>query len=236
MDTALDYIASKALPGDLFLFFFAGHGVFMEEENYLLAYESDVRPLLLPKTGLSVEELNTYLSKIQSGNTILILDACRNSPGAGRGDEDNRLTGSLVKKLGLASSPPERESMKFRATIYASDIGQRAYEWAGKDRGFFSLALEEALSGKADRNSNGEITLNEVALHLGDRVPDLVSRELGGSKKQTPRVDISGDPRAGSMVFSWSAARNYRWRQEKFGSHWSQSQKQWRHRAATSPH
>ncbi|MFC1712271.1 caspase family protein [Candidatus Poribacteria bacterium] len=203
--TKLDYIASKARPGDLFLFFFAGHGIFMEDENYLLAYESDVRPLLLPKTGLSVEELNAYLSKIQSGNTILILDACRNSPGAGRGDEDNRLTGSLVKKLGLAPKSQERENIEFRASIYASDIGQRAYEWPGKDRGFFSLTLEEALSGKADSDSNGETTLNEVALYLGDRVPDLVSRELGGGKKQTPRVDISGDPRAGSIVLAWSA-------------------------------
>jgi hypothetical protein len=194
--------------GDLFLFFFAGHGVFLKDENYLLAYESDVRPLLLPKTGLSVEELNEYLSKLQSGNIILMLDACRNSPKTGRGDEDNPLTGSLVEALGLAPQPENKEDIKFRVTIYASDIGQRAYEWPGKDRGFFSMTLEEALSGKADRNGDQLVTLNEIGVYLGNRVPDLIKRELGGTRTQTPRIDISGDPRAGDLILSWATGQD----------------------------
>ncbi|MFC1715701.1 caspase family protein, partial [Candidatus Poribacteria bacterium] len=166
-------------------------------QNYLLAYESDIRPFLLPKTALSVEELNQYLSKIQSGNTILILDACRNNPSAGRGDEDNLMTNSFVESV---------EDIKFRATIYSCNTGQRAYEWPGRGRGFFSVTLEEALSGKADEDTDGNVTLNEVGLYLANRVPDLVKRELGRGKTQIPRVDISGDPRASSMVLSWTAA------------------------------
>lgn len=193
--TKLDYIASKAKAGDVFLFFFAGHGVSVDDQNYLLAYESDIRPFLLRKTALSVEELNQYLSKIQSGNTILILDACRNNPGAGRGDEDNLMTNSFVKSVG---------DIKFRATIYACNTGQRAYEWPGKGRGFFSLALEEALKGKADENQDGNVTLSEVGIYLAERVPDLVERELGGGRTQIPRIDVSGDPRAGNMVLSWT--------------------------------
>ena len=199
--TKLDYIASKAKPGDVFLFFFAGHGVVLNEQNYLLAYESDIRPLLLPKTGLSVEELSDYLAKIQSGNTILLLDACRNSPNAGRGDEDNRMTESFAKSV---------SSMKFSATIYACDTGQRAYEYPGRKRGFFSIALEEALSGKADEDDygrkDGKVTLKEVGAYLAGEVPDMVNRELGMDRTQTPRVDVSGDPRAGDMVLSWTAA------------------------------
>lgn len=192
--TKLDYIASKAKPGDVFLFFFAGHGVSLNSQNYLLVYESDIRSFLLPKTALSVEELNQYLSEIQSGNTILILDACRNNPSAGRGDEDNLMSDSFVKSV---------TGIRFRSTIYACDTGQRAYEWPGRDRGFFSLTLENALSGKADDNNDGNVTLNEMGSYLADRVPDLVKRELGRAKTQVPRIDISGDPRAGSMVFSW---------------------------------
>ena len=153
--TKLDYIASKVKAGDVFLFFFAGHGVSVDDQNYLLAYESDIRPFLLRKTALSVEELNQYLSKIQSGNTILILDACRNNPGAGRGDEDNLMTNSFVKSVG---------DIKFRATIYACDTGQRAYEWPGRGRGFFSVTMEEALKGKADENKDGNVTLSEVGV------------------------------------------------------------------------
>lgn len=195
--TKLDYIASKVKAGDVFLFFFAGHGVSVDDQNYLLVYESDIRPFLLRKTALSVEELNQYLSKIQSGNTILILDACRNNPGAGRGDEDNLMTNSFVKSVG---------DIKFSATIYACNTGQRAYEWPGKGRGFFSLTLEEALKGKADENHDGNVTLSEVGVYLAERVPDLVERELGGGRTQIPRIDVSGDPRAGNMVLSWTKA------------------------------
>ena len=66
------------------------------------------------------------------------------------------------------------------------------------------MTLEEALSGKADENTDGNITLNEVGLYLANRVPDLVKRELGQNKTQIPRVDISGDPRASSMILSWA--------------------------------
>ena len=207
--TKLDYIASEAKKGDLFLFFFAGHGITFNEQNFLLTYESDIRPFLLPKTGLSVEELNGYLGKIQSGNTILILDACRNSPGAGRGDEDNLMTDSFMRSIGVKPKEENTEDIEFNGTIYSCNVGERAYEWPGKERGFFTITLEDALSGKADEgdsgNGDGEVTINEVELYLNTRVPKLVRQELGSEKKQTPRIVRSGDPRAGDKVFSWVA-------------------------------
>lgn len=190
--TKLDYIASEAKQGDVFLFFFAGHGVSIDEQNYLLAYESDIRPFLLPKTALSVEELNHYLGKIQSGNTILILDACRNNPSSGRGDEDNLMTESFVDDV---------KDIQFRATIYACKTGQRAYEWPGKERGIFSVVLEEALNGKADKDLDGKVTLHETEIHLAEYVSKRARSEVG--KSQDPWIDMSGDPRAGNLVLTW---------------------------------
>ena len=201
--TKLEYIASKANEGDLFLFFFAGHGISWEGQNYLLAYESDIRsPLLLSKTGLSVEELNEYLAKIQSANMLLILDACRNSPQAGRGDDNNMLTVDFVRSVGVSLKDDRTSDIQFCATIYACKPGQRAFEWPGKERGFFSIALEEALSGKADKDVDGKVTLNEAESYLSRRVPDLVRRELGDSKEQTPWIVRSGAG-TGDMVLSW---------------------------------
>ena len=194
--TTLDYIASKAKSGDVFLFFFAGHGVFLNKQSYLLAYESDIRPFLLAKTALSVAELSEYMSKIQSANTILILDACRNSPGGGRGDEDNLMPNSFVNDVA---------NIEFRATIYACKPGQRAYGWPGKERGLFSVVLEDALSGKADENNDGNITLHETELYLANRVSEEVKRRTG--KIQEPWIDKSGDPRAGNMVLSWTTIK-----------------------------
>ncbi len=203
MVTKLRYIASKVKPGDVFVFFFAGHGINfkgqhdLKEQNYLLMYESDIRDdFILPKTSFSVEELNSYLENIQSGNTIVILDACRNKPGAGRGDEDNLMSQSLVDEVA---------KYEFSTTIYSCSPDERAYEWPGRGRGIFSIALEEALTGKADSNGNGEVTINEVELYLIERVPDTVERELGGTKKQTPLGVRGGDVRAGNTVISWVA-------------------------------
>ena len=203
MVTKLRYIATKVDPGDVFVFFFAGHGINfkgqndLNEQNYLLVYESDIRDdFILPKTSFSVKELNEYLGNIQSGNTILILDACRNRPGAGRGDEDNLLSESLVNTLA--------ENIDFSTTIYSCNTGERAYEWPGRGRGFFSITLEEALTGKADNNKDGAVTISEVELYLSERVPDAVARELGSGKTQTPRIVRGGDARAGNKVLSWT--------------------------------
>ena len=212
--TKLEYIASKMGPGDVFLFFFAGHGISIqygeEYRSYLLAYETDIRSeLLLTKTGLWVEEeLIGSLRKIESGKVILILDACRNDPGSGRGDEDNVMTDAFERAFRLSRKKSSGGGdIDLRATIYACKTGERAYEYPGLERGLFSVAFEEALSGKADRNEDKKVTLSEVGSYLGKRVPDLLGQTLGGGRKQTPRVVIDGDTEAGDWVFSWTPSR-----------------------------
>ncbi len=74
----------RVQPGDTALFFFAGHGVEIRGENYLL-------PTDVPNAGEGQEGLvrdsafsaNDIISRIQSrgaGRVIAVLDACRNNP------------------------------------------------------------------------------------------------------------------------------------------------------------
>ena len=74
----------RVQPGDTALFFFAGHGVEIRGENYLL-------PTDVPNAGEGREGLvrdsafsaNDIIARIQSrgaGRVIAVLDACRNSP------------------------------------------------------------------------------------------------------------------------------------------------------------
>ena len=197
----LNYIASEMKPGDAFVFFFSGHGISRDGKSYLLPYEADMRtPFLLAKTGLSTEEvLMDCLGKIQSGKIVLILDACRNNPQSGKGDAENVMTDEFVKGMRLRSTQPGvDDDIELRATIFACKRGERAYEYPGKNRGFFSVALEEALKGRAD-DGDGRITLNEVESYLSKRVPALMRQELGGSSMQTPWVD-----RQGAGVGDWA--------------------------------
>ena len=92
----------------------------------------------------------------------------------------------------------------FSAQIFSCGIGERAFEWPGKNRGFFSLALEEALSGLAG-GGDGQVTLNEIESYLHRRVPELVVQNLGPGKKQLPWVDRSGAG-AGDFVLAGSGS------------------------------
>ena len=203
--TKLEYVASEARPDDVFLFFFSGHGVSRDAGAFLLTQNTQIQsPWLLERTSLPVGELVGRLKQIRAAKVVLILDACRNNPEAGKGNVDNPLTDDFVRGLEDVEIPAGPEGARFLATVYACARGQRAYEWPGKRRGFFSVAFEEALKGYADRSGNGQVTLNEIESYLDDRVPELLMRELGGSRSQTPWVDRRGSG-AGDWIFSWKS-------------------------------
>jgi hypothetical protein len=201
----LDHIASKMKPGDVLLFFFAGQGVFQDGKSYLVPCKSDIRStLLLSRTCLVVEELSTYLGKkIQSGKIILIVNVPRKSPTPSRKEEDNLLTDEFARAFRVPWGIAADRGIWLRAIIYSCKAREDAYSWPGKERTFFGVALEEALSGKADRDGDRKITLIEVDLYLAKRVQDLVKQELGVEKTQTPWVVRSGSQRPGDWVFSW---------------------------------
>lgn len=199
----LGYIVSRMKPSDMFLLFFSGHGISQGENSYLLPYRADMTDqLLLSKSGLSTKEMmKNYLDKIKSGKILLILDSCRKKLKVGRGNEDNIMTDEFARAVSLVTRANANDDVELRATIYACKKGESAYEDTGKRRGFLSIALEEALKGKADENGDNKITLGEVEFYLGEKVPDLVSEKYGSGRKQTPWVEKSGTI-GGKWVFS----------------------------------
>jgi hypothetical protein len=98
---------------------------------------------------------------------VLIIDACRNDPSAGRGDSDNKLTESYVKGFNFKE---HNQEITASVTLYATKVGYRAYEYKEKKQGYFSWALVEGLAGRA-ANEKGEITLGGLISYLQDIVP-----------------------------------------------------------------
>jgi len=198
----LEFIASQAKPGDVFLFYFSGHGVSQGEKSYLLPWGADRRnAMLLERTSIPVDMLRDYLAKVSADKIVVVLDACRNNPEAGRGDTDNPLGGEFARGIvRIMPTAGEARSSRFSSVIFSCGIGQRAYEWPGRGRGFFSLAFEEAVSGKA-AGEDGAVNLNRLESYLDRRVPEMVAQVLGPEKVQVPWVDRSG---AGAGEFLWS--------------------------------
>jgi len=121
------------------------------------------------------------------GQVVVLLDACRNDPG-GRADAINPLTNAYTNAFNF--DVRNREVQAF-ATVYATGIGQRAYEYTEKKQGYFSWAVVEGLKGGA-ANDKGEITLSQLVKYVQDTVPKRIAIDLGSTKQQRPFAMIEG--------------------------------------------
>lgn len=144
--TALRDTSAELRQEDLFLFFFAGHGVEKDGHGYLLARDS---LQAFPEHGsLSLELLRKTFEHLSAGKRILLLDACRNSPEAGRSDAANTMSDVISRDI-VAAARSEPTGGTTTALLSACRSGQRAYEWPAKRHGVFTQCLLEGLDGAA---------------------------------------------------------------------------------------
>ena len=79
----LDDLKALVKPDDTVIFYFAGHGITIGGESYLLTEESDNRnPTTLRLSSLKSREITQLLKNLGVKRGMVIMDACRNSPGA----------------------------------------------------------------------------------------------------------------------------------------------------------
>ena len=190
---------AAVVPTDgLILVSFAGHGIERGGQAFLLPSDSQVSNdvELLEQTAINVSQIKDRIKKIGVGQVLMILDACRNDP-VGRANADNPLT--LAYTRGFNFDLRNREVQAF-ATLYATEVGHRAYEYKEKKQGYFTWMLVEALRGGA-ANEKGEVTLASLVKYLQERVPKRVLQDLGPGKDQKPFAVIEGY-RADELVIS----------------------------------
>jgi len=196
-----------AVPKDgLLLVAFAGHGIEREGKAFLLPSDAQVSGdiSLLEDTAINVDEMSKRIVQTGVGQVLMILDACRNDPTAGRGDSDNPLT----KRYTQAFTFEERNSdIQAFATLYATDVGHRAYEYTEKKQGYFTWALVEGLKGAA-ANANGEVTLGGLLTYLQTTVPRRIQLDLGAGKSQKPYAVVQGYKASDLVLAKTTVAEN----------------------------
>ncbi len=146
--------------GGVGLFYFAGHGVQVKGENYLVSIDSDIRN----EDEVAEDALNAQLvlEKMQSaGNrmNLVILDACRNNPFAVR---------SRASTMGLATMSAPSGSM----VAYSTSPGSVASDGNGQN-GLYTQHLAKVIS-------NPGLPVEEVF----KQVRTLVRRD--SNNQQTP--------------------------------------------------
>lgn len=164
---ALRNLSPLITEDDLFLLYFAGHGIHMDGEGYLLTTDSRIRmPQLL---SLQLKVLRGCLSRLDCTQRVLILDACRNDPHKGRGDADNRLSRDFSRDIVAMAGAHSLEVTPTTCILCSCSEGQRAYEWPDRQHGAFTYYLLDGLRGGA-READGALSVQGLSEYVAGRV------------------------------------------------------------------
>src|SRR5258708_22029150 len=181
---------STAVPKDgLLLVSFAGHGMERSGQAFLLPSDAQISDQIsfLEETAISMNRVKERIKETGVSQVVVLLDACRNDPG-GRAAAINPPSSSYTNAFNF---DVRNRGVQAFATVYATCIGQRAYEYTEKKQGYFSWAVVEGLKGGA-ANDKGEVTLSQLVKYVQDTVPKRLAIDLGSTKQQRPFAMIEG--------------------------------------------
>ena len=172
---AFKQVQQNAKAQDVFIFYYAGHGVIGKDKEFYLV-PTDVSDLKnvqteLEQKGIASKLLQQYAIDIQAQKQLFILDACQSA--------------SAFEKL-LSNDGDQQKSIAVvsRSTgthwMAASGALQYANEFSSLGHGVFTYVLLQALKGSA--LSNGMITVNGLKNFLQAGVPELMKKYNGAAQ------------------------------------------------------
>lgn len=177
----------KVGKSDLVVFYFAGHGLQVENieqryEGYLLPHDGAIAS---PSKNISMEFVrrNSLLSSAKS--ILYLIDVCYSGLGIVShllSSDENKIDYEHLKR---------RFDQRSRIIIAAGEKDQTAVD------GLFANVLRDAFayqnpdvqeSRKADRNGDGYITTTELGRYLQDKVMSEAVRKFGSGRAQKPQI------------------------------------------------
>ena len=170
MDQGLERFYQKLQSGAVGLFYYAGHGVQVNGENYLVPVDADlVRESEVTYEAVPLGKLLGAIRDIENDVNIIILDACRDNPFARSWTRSSR--------RGLA---PVQNSATGSFIAYATGPGNTAQDGTGRN-GTFTEALLKHLKNE---NQNIEEIFKRVRVDVAkktnsEQVPWTTSSLIG---------------------------------------------------------
>lgn len=182
---AIQQIKREIGPEDVFVFYYAGHGVMsfekVAENADFFIVTHDVTNLyseteVLKQKALSATELMEFSRQIHAEKQLFILDACHSGGAldafATRGDGREKTLAQLARSTGTFF-------------ITASQDAQFANEAGDLKHGLFTYALLEILNGQQGNNGDEKITISELKVYVEERVPELSQQYHGSAQYPT---------------------------------------------------
>jgi WD40 repeat protein len=178
IEAQISQLKKKVKPEDVFLFYYAGHGIMSDPADrskpdfYLVLHkvtQMQGNDEALKSNGLSAVRLKELLLEIPAQKQLILFDAC-NSGGAvtafTRGGGEEAAIFQLARSTGF--------------TVLAStNQEQFAAELKDLKHGIFTYAIINGLKGEADLRKDGKVTVKEIELYLNEIIPLLSEKYKG---------------------------------------------------------
>jgi uncharacterized caspase-like protein len=165
MNQSIAEFGSKIGGSEVALFYFAGHGLQVKNQNYLMPVSAKIdSEAAVPYQGVNMNQVLDEMDNGNSGVNIVMLDACRNNPISGK------FRSGKTRGLASPGSAP-----KATVIVYATDPGNVAADGEGRN-GLFTAGLLTAFKGS-------NLSLDEVLTVASAEV------ERNSGQTQSPYVN-----------------------------------------------
>lgn len=155
LDRAVSSLVSQVRQGDVVAFYYAGHGIQLEGENYLVPVDFDAKDEADAKyAAYAASRVQERIEKAGARVTLVVLDACRNNPFAA-----TRSTSGGLAAMGTG---------KGTLIAFATAPGKTADDNPKGNNGLFTTHLITALKEPG-------LTLDQVFNRVRERVHNASS-------------------------------------------------------------
>lgn len=154
---------------DIGLFYFSGHGIQMNGENYLLPVDVSVEsPDELPYRSIDTALVLSKMESAEIRNNVIILDACRDNP-------------FITKSKGTSKGLAIVQAPKGTIIIYATAPGSIAYDGDGRNGVFTESLIGHLASSGVDISLMIREVRKEVVERTGGKQIPWTSESLVAS-------------------------------------------------------
>jgi hypothetical protein len=168
---ALAHALAQAGPQDMVIFTFSGHGGYDEEAQDTVFAGTDFRFEAAAETGLCGRQLQQMVSQSRASKILMVFDACHagglaaigRSPRNFRNGLDTDFLDALARSTG-------------HVVIRASGKDEFTVGEPKLDHGLFTFVFLSGLTGAADRDGDGIVTLSELRPYVSRETPALAAK------------------------------------------------------------
>ncbi len=190
------FLSKKAKKSDTVMIYYAGHGAPETDltgvaddglTKYLVPFDAD--PDLLYATAFPMPEVETIFRRVEAERIVFFMDTCYSGAAGGRSFMSN-----VLRQRGLTISRRFLDSLvsgSGRVVVTASRPNELSLEMDKLRHGLFTYYLLEGLTGKADANRDGAVTLRETYDYLELNVASQ-ARAVGANQHPAMFGSFSG--------------------------------------------